>query len=365
MPAKPRLLPIRVVVVDDTSTVRGMLTAIMQAAGDIQVVGTASNGKDAIRIIKRIRPDIVTMDIDMPGMNGLEAIQYIMRESPTRIIVVTGMMQNEVELTFKAIQSGAVTAIHTPRLSDPESCNQLIQSIRLMADVPVVHRWEKNKGQKNLPLTPIMSIPIDEKDYRDINIIGIAASTGGPAAVASILRPLTADFPIPILVVQHVTKGFATGMANWLNGETKLKVSLAKNGDIPRPGTVLLAPDDQHMSITARGNVELNQHPPYKSLRPSANFLFHSLARFFGPRALGIILTGMGDDGAEGLKAMYQAGAKTIAQDEQSSVVYGMPREAVLMEAVGQVCSLEQIASILKEIEQHAGVELRIHAGKV
>jgi chemotaxis response regulator CheB len=154
-------------------------------------------------------------------------------------------------------------------------------------------------------------------------------------------------------------------MANWLNGETKLKVSLAKNGDIPRPGTVLLAPDDQHMSITARGNVELNQHPPYKSLRPSANFLFHSLARFFGPRALGIILTGMGDDGAEGLKAMYQAGAKTIAQDEQSSVVYGMPREAVLMEAVGQVCSLEQIASILKEIEQHAGVELRIHAGKV
>jgi len=362
MTAKPRAHPIRVMVVDDTSTVRDMLTAIMHTAGDIEVVGTASNGKDAIRIVKRIHPDIVTMDIDMPQMNGMEAIQHIMREAPTRIIVVSGLMHNEVELTFKAIQTGAVTAIRTPKLSDPETCNQLIQTIRLMADVPVVHRWDKKKEHKILQAMPAESLPIDERDFRDISIIGIAASTGGPGAVATILRPLSAHFSIPILVVQHVTKGFATGMANWLNGETKLKVSLAKSGDIPHSGTVLLAPDDQHMSVTANGRVELNQQAPYKSLRPSANYLFHSLARYYGPRALGIILTGMGDDGAEGLKAMRQAGAKTIAQDEQSSVVFGMPREAILIEAAGQVCSLEQIAVILKDIGQPAGKELLIHA---
>jgi two-component system chemotaxis response regulator CheB len=183
-----------------------------------------------------------------------------------------------------------------------------------------------------------------------IQIIGIASSTGGPGALARIFKSLPGDFPYPILVVQHVTNGFASGLAEWLNGETELHVKLVAHGEESRPGTVLVAPDDYHIQINARGVVELYKGPPYHGLRPSANYLFHALARIYGRRAMGVVLTGMGDDGAEGIQALYQAGGLTIAQDKASCVVYGMPQEIVRRNVVSAILSLADIALAFKQL---------------
>lgn len=347
----PRLRtdPIRVVVVDDTRTVRELLVAILQEAKDIQVVGVGANGEEAVRLAKRLRPDVVTMDIRMPRLDGLEATRRIMRQSPTRIVIVTGsLMRAGEDLTFKVLQAGALTVIRTPGMADPETCNKVIETVRIMSEVPVVHHWGRSERK---PVRPAMNGPAtameSDDNGRGPQIIGIASSTGGPAALARVLRPLPADFSIPILVVQHITTGFATGLAEWLDRETALQVDLAGHGDKPRSGRVLIAPDDYHLQMNVRGLVELCKEPPHKGLRPSANYLFHSLAQAYGPRSVGVILTGMGDDGVDGLERIHLAGGLTMAQDEQSCVVYGMPREAIARKVVDQILNPEQIALTL------------------
>jgi two-component system chemotaxis response regulator CheB len=238
-----------------------------------------------------------------------------------------------------------------------------------MSRVPVIHHWGRNhpaekstgaaqkassKAQSEVPpahLPPALSPGLRKTlKGRDIRVIGIGSSTGGPAALAKVLRPLPADFAIPILAVQHITPGFVSGLAEWLDKETALHVSIAGPGDTPQPGTVLFAPDDYHMELNAWGLVELNREPPYAGLRPSANYLFHSLARNYGVRAAGVILTGMGDDGVDGLVALHRSGGVTLAQDEASCVVYGMPREAVARGAVERVLPLELIALSLEQL---------------
>jgi two-component system chemotaxis response regulator CheB len=347
-----RAEPIRVVVVDDTPTVRELLVAILQSAGGIQVVGVGSNGRDAIRLTKRLRPHVVTMDVVMPQMDGLEATRHIMREVATPIVIVTGgLMRAEEDLTFEALRAGALTVVRTPGLADPEGCEKVVQTVRLMAGVPVVHHWG-NGGRRSRSslVTKPPPPPIDVKVQDGVQMIGIAASTGGPSALARVLRRLPTDFPVPILVVQHITRGFITGLAEWLSGETRLRVGVANHGDVPQPGAVLLAPDDYHLQVSARGDVELCKEPPYKGLRPSANFLFRSLAQTYGPRAMGVVLTGMGDDGIEGLQILHQAGGLTMAQNEESCVVYGMPREAVMQGVVVRVLTPDQIAVTLEHI---------------
>lgn len=344
--------PIRVVVADDSPSARELLVALLQNSEGIQVVGVAANGREAVRLVGRLQPNVVTMDIVMPEMDGLEATRQIMRETPTRIVVVTSsLMRADVDLTFEALQAGALTVLRKPGLADPETCDKVVQTVRLMAEVPVVHHW----GRK----PPVFKAAASDTDtqklldldrQRKILLVGIASSTGGPAALARLLRPLPADFPVPILGVQHITRGFIGGLADWLDGETALQVEIAGHGDIPRPGTFLLAPDDYHMQINAWGVVELLREAPYKGLRPSANPLFHSLARNYGPRALGIVLTGMGDDGAEGIEALYQAGGLTVAQEQSSCVVYGMPREAIERRAIHRVLVPEEIALMLNQI---------------
>jgi two-component system chemotaxis response regulator CheB len=348
---------IRVVVVEDSPVARDLLVALLQNAGNIQVVGIGSNGEEAVRLTRRLRPDLVTMDVRMPGMDGLEATRRIMRDAPTPIVIVTASpMRSDMDLTFEALRAGALTVVRKPGLADPETCDRLIQTVRLMADVPVVHHWGRDERQP-LGAPPqeelfAPALPMSADDQQRMQLIGIAASTGGPSALAAVLGPLPADFPLPILVVQHVTPGFTTGLAEWLDGETPLHVRLAGHGDTPQPGTVSLAPDDYHIQLNARGMIELCKEQPYRGLRPSANYMFHSMARFYGPRALGIVLTGMGDDGAEGLEALHQAGGLTLAQNEQSCVVYGMPREAVIRNAVDRVLSPEQITLTLNRLAQ-------------
>ncbi|MFL7791863.1 MAG: chemotaxis-specific protein-glutamate methyltransferase CheB [Anaerolineae bacterium] len=353
---------IRAIVVDDSPTAQKLLVTILQEAEGIEVVGIGKDGEDAVRLAKRLRPDVVTMDVRMPKMDGLEATRRIMHETPTPIVIVTAdLMQADMNLTFEALRAGALTVVGKPGLADTETCTKVIQTVRLMADVPVVHHWDRREWrppealETMHPSAPAKTpVPPAKRDVQQrIQMIGIASSTGGPATLAKILGQLPADFPVPILVVQHVTNGFVSGLAEWLDSVTSLHVGLASHGEMPSPGTILFAPDDYHIQVNGQGIVELYKGPPYKGLRPSANYLFHSLARAYAHRVMGVVLTGMGDDGAEGLLAIRQAGGLTLAQDEQTCVVYGMPREAVALDAVDQVLPLDQIAQALDRMAKY------------
>jgi two-component system chemotaxis response regulator CheB len=347
---------IRVVVADDSPTMRELLVALVDSAPNMHVVGTGANGEEALRLTRRLKPDVVTLDVRMPRMDGLEATRRIMQECPTPIVIVSGsILRSDVDLTLEALRAGALTVVRKPGLADATACHDLIEALRLMAGVPVVHRWRR--AESSLP-RPALVRPPAPRIYPDI--IGIAASTGGPAALATVLKALPADFALPMLVVQHVTRGFTGGLAEWLAGETRLRVRLAQQGHAPRPGEVLLAPDDRHLEITRQGTLQLSQAAPYKGLRPSANVLFESLAAAYGARATGVILTGMGDDGADGLLALHRAGGRIYAQNEASCVVYGMPREAVLRGAVDEELPLKAIASVLAALAvlpQQKGIE--------
>ncbi|MEJ2211810.1 MAG: chemotaxis-specific protein-glutamate methyltransferase CheB [Anaerolineae bacterium] len=349
---KSRTGPIRVVVVEDSPTVRMLLVNILQAEADLEVVAVGADGEEALRLAHRMRPDVLTIDVRMPKMDGLEATRHIMREVPTPIVIVTGnLMRADVDITFEALQAGALSVVHTPGLADPAGCARVVQTVRLMADVPVVHHWGRRGGPGPAPMAPPArpsgADGAGGAGGRRPRMIGIAASTGGPGTLASILRALPAEWPIPVLVVQHVSRGFVGGLAEWLNTQTALHVALANHGHAARPGSVLIAPDDYHLQINAGGIVELCHEPAYRGLRPSANYLFRSLAMTFGPTSVGIILTGMGDDGVEGLAALRAAGGLTIAQNEASCVVYGMPRQAVALGAAEHVLAPEEIVSTL------------------
>ncbi len=353
--------------VDDSPTARELLVTILQNAEGIQVVGTGSNGEEAVRLTLRQHPDVVTMDSHMPKMDGMEATRRIMRESPTPIVMVSGsMMREEVDITFEALRAGALTVVSKPGLADPETCDKVVQAVRLMADVPVIHHWGRTRQRFREAATTAKDAQSDATSAPDwashvaaldIRVVGIAASTGGPMVLANILGALPADFPLPILLVQHITTGFGPGLANWLNTQTDLRVSLAGHGEMPLGGGVWLAPDDYHVQINARGVIELSKAPPYKGLRPSANYLFHSLASSYGARAVGITLTGMGDDGAEGLEALHRAGGLTVAQEKSSCVVYSMPHEAIVRNAALHVLTPPQIAAMLTQLSASRAVD--------
>jgi two-component system chemotaxis response regulator CheB len=353
--------PIHILVVDDSATARELLIGLFQSSPDLQVVGAGSNGLDAITLVNTLHPDVVAMDINMPRMDGFEATKRIMREMPTPIVLITGSrMSQDIDLAFKALRAGALTVIHKPGLNDPDTCCKFVQTVRLMADVPVIHHWRTNEASIQSSQSPVNRGRFEPFDsslngrMTDIDVIGIAASTGGPSALVTVLSELPKDFPLPILVVQHITPGFTDGLADWLSQQIRLAVGIATHGEKLQPGALLLAPDDYHLQVGARGIIELSKVSPYKGLRPSANYLFNSLAQAYGRHAMGIVLTGMGDDGAKGAAALYNAGGFMIAQDEQSSVVYGMPREVMVRNTVHHVLGLEQIAVLLNHFTHSA-----------
>ena len=345
--------PIRVLVIDDSRTARELLVAMLESAGGLQVVGVGETGEEAVRLARRIHPDIIAMDIIMPEMDGLEATRTIMREVPTPIVLLTStLMYSDVNLTFEAMRLGALAVVNKPPLGDDTAWETVLQTMRLMAKVAVVRRWDP-EARKATPPTPAKVTPPDQTagpgaGARPLaQIIGIGSSTGGPAALSTILGAFPADFALPILIVQHITKGFGPGLAEWLNTQTPLHVSLAGHGDTPQPGSVLMAPDDCHLQINAWGIVELCKDPPYRGLRPSINYLFNSMADVYGPRAIGVQLTGMGDDGAEGLEKLRRMGGWVIAQDEKTCVVDSMPHEVIARKAANEILAPPQIAQRL------------------
>jgi two-component system chemotaxis response regulator CheB len=339
---------IRVLVADDSATVKQYLASLLGEHPALEVVGTARDGVEAVEQAERLRPDVIVMDVHMPRMNGDHATRQIMERVPTRIVMVTASSgRDETSVAFRALGAGALTVVEKPGGPDhpghAESARRLVETVTLMAEVKVVRRWPRR--ERAVPPSPAPATP-----DRTIRVIAIGASTGGPQAVATILTALPHDLGVPILVVQHIAPGFTAGLAEWLGQGVRLAVKLAGPGEQVRPGTVYLAPEGLHLGITRDGRIRLTQEAPEDGFCPSASHLFQSVAEAYGRSAVGILLTGMGRDGANGLLTLRQAGGVTVAQDEESSVIFGMPGEAVRVGAAEYVLSPEQISGMIRSL---------------
>ncbi|MEE3622668.1 chemotaxis-specific protein-glutamate methyltransferase CheB [Nitrospirillum sp. BR 11752] len=341
---------IRVVVAEDSPTLREYLVSILSAEPDIEVVATAIDGLQAVEAVARHRPDVVTMDIHMPRLGGLAATRRIMEETPCPIVVVSSTMSDQVAATFRALDAGAVAFVHRPvGVGHPRQAieaAELAQTVRLMAEVKVVRRWANPAKLPRPPVArpmPEASLPGGVRPA----VIAIGASTGGPVALQAILAGLPADFPIPLMAVQHISPGFVGGFAEWLAGGSALPVQVAKAGEVPRPGHFYLAPDNAHMGLGADGAITLDHGPPENSARPAVSHFFRSVARVHGGRAVGVLLSGMGVDGAVELREMRDAGAVTFAQDKESSIVHGMPGAAIALGGATAVLKPSDIATRL------------------
>ncbi len=331
---------IRVLIVEDSPTLRMLLKTILESDPEIAVIGMAASGEEGVRQALALKPDLITMDVHLPGMDGFAATRRIMEERPTPIIIVSSSVDHhEVLTTFNAIQAGALEVLQKPTsINHPDFAalrERLLTTVKLMAEVKVIRHYRSPMTRRSAGELP--------RSGRAFSLLAIGASTGGPAALNAILKELPAEFPLPVLIVQHMTTGFTAGLVAWLQLESRLRVKIAEDGEVLRAGTVYVAPDDTHLMVTARGVVGLSKAPLVSHVRPSATVLFESVARIYGPDAIGVLLTGMGDDGAAGLRAMRERGAATIAQDETTSAVYGMPKAAVELGAAEQVLPLPQI----------------------
>ena len=339
---KPR---IKVLVAEDSPS-REFLLGILRADPLLKIVGTAADGLEALEAVRKYQPDLITMDINMPRLNGLEATRRIMETKPTPIIIVSANVDpREVTTTFNALDAGALGVFARPyghgHPNHERSAQEPLDAVKLMSEVKVVRRWPRAAP---VPArTPALS-PGQEWSSPSsvIQVVAMGASTGGPAALRRILTALPASFPLPILVVQHIAAGFTAPFAEWLNQVTGLPIRLARDGEQLAPGRVYLAPDDLHMAVKSFHQLTVYTGPIEAGARPSVNHLFRSVAAVYGPAAIGILLTGMGEDGAAALLEMRRQGALTVAQDAASAVVHGMPGEAIRLQAASQVQSLGQ-----------------------
>ncbi len=343
---------IRVLVVEDSPVVQEFLVHLLDADPSVQVVGVASNGEEALAAVVDKRPDVITMDVHMPKMNGLEATRKIMETHPTPIVVVSGSANfEEASLAFTAIEAGALAVVERPRGFDHSdhaaATARLIAMVRLIAEVPVVRRWARRDTQthQSMPRQPSDAVPA-----RRIEVVAIGASTGGPPVLHKILCALPADFPAPVLIVQHISPGFIESFADWLRRTAPLAINIARAGAAVLPGNVYLAPDGNHLGITSEGRLTLTNGPAENGHIPSVGHLFRAVTKAFGAHSAGVLLTGMGKDGAQELKLMRDAGAITIAQDKASSVIHGMPGEAIHLDAATYVISGDKLAAALTRL---------------
>jgi two-component system chemotaxis response regulator CheB len=359
----------RVLVVEDSLTVRQRMVEVLATDPDLEVVGQAEDGKHGIELCQNLRPDVVTLDMMLPVMSGLAATEFIMAYCPTPILIVSASTQRgELFKTYEALAAGALDVLEKPQGDELDDAweRKLVATVKLIARIKVITHPRARLGPMGrLPThTPPTGIPQHEEGSPRAVAIGV--STGGPAALLEILCGLPSRFPLPILVVIHIGKLFAPAFAEWLDGRSPVRVSYVRDGD-PLPafgdGRVLLAPPDYHM-LLQHGRLRLTQDPERHSCRPAVDVMFTSLARELGSGCVACLLTGMGKDGAEGLLAIRRAGGRTIAQDEKTSVVFGMPREAILLGAAEQILPLEKIAPTLGALAKAAsarGTETRRH----
>lgn len=339
---------IRVLVAEDSAVALEYLVNLLGQDPKLEVIGVARDGLEAVEQAERLRPDVIVMDVHMPRMDGYEATRQIMERVPVPIVIVSASSsRQEVAATLNALKAGALTVLDKPagpgHPAHQEGARRLVETVKLMAEVKVVRRWPRRDG-------PERPAPVSVSVGPKIQLVAIAASTGGPPVVAEILRRLPGNLAVPVLLVQHIASGFTDGLVEWLGRETPLSVKVAAADESTAPGTVYIAPNGSQMGITARGQIRLVKALTHNGFSPSASHLFESVAEAYGPTAIGVLLTGMGRDGADGLLRLRQAGGVTIAQDEQSSAIFGMPAEAIRLGAAASILAPEDIARAIHSL---------------
>ena len=349
-----RNLPIRVLVVEDSPSMQEFLVYLFASDQELQVIGTANNGQEALMAVKNKKPDVITMDLRMPKMDGYTATRAIMESFPTPIVMVTDSSSiDRMAMTINALEAGALAIIKRPAgIGDPDhaaTARELIQTVKLMSEVKVVKRWAQPKILVPKDIKPI--IPERAK----ARLVAIGSSTGGPLALKQLLSKLPKDFPIPLIIVQHIAQGFTEGFVQWLAQSSGFPVSMATHGELMQSGHAYVAPNNVQTMVNFQGQIVLKNSGPENGHMPSASCLFRSVAAAYGPDAVGILLTGMGRDGAGELGLMKAKGAVTFAQDKESSVIYGMPAEAVELGAASYVLPPGKIAAALTKLVTQQG----------
>ena len=335
--------PIKILVVDDSLLTQEILTVIFDSEEEIEVVGVANNGFEALEFLESEKPDFITMDISMPEMDGMEAIEKIMAKNPTPILVISDVTDSKV--AFVALTHGALEVLPKSWLQ-PEKANELVEKIKLLSKVKVI----RHIGSKPEPENEQESF--DEGTPHFDYIVSIACSTGGPKALSTILSNLPPFFPFPILVSQHIDAEFVESLVDFLNDASPLRILKGKEGELPQAGKVYISPGNKHMTVDKLGIITLIEPETGEIYHPSCNRLLSSVAEAFGDKSVGIILTGMGSDGVEGMQKIKEAGGQTIAQDEKSSVIFGMPSVAIEKKCVDKVLPLNDISNFLIQLSK-------------
>lgn len=339
---------LKVFIVDDSRVSRELLEHIIQADPELEVVGFAEGGKETLAWLEEHTPDVITMDVVMPGVNGFEVTRRIMETKPVPIVIVSSLYTaHDAKQGFEAMEAGALAILAKPEgfgTSGYEaSAEEIRLTLKMVAEVKLIKRHKRQREIASAK--PATELPANDL----IEAVAIGTSLGGPMALAQILKELPANFPVPLFVAQHIPVGFTQGLVDWLQGQTALWVEVAKDCARAEPGHCYIAPGGSHLTVNKKHEMHLDSQSP-DQLKPSVAKLFESMASAYGPHAVGIMLTGMGKDGAQELLLMRQRGAYTIAQDEGSCLMFGMPREAIECGAAKSILPLSQIAKVLKEM---------------
>ncbi len=342
---------IRVLIAEDSPVMQDLLTHVLEADPAIMVAGIAANGREAIEMVKKLSPDILTMDVNMPVINGLEATRIIMRECPLPVIIVSSDYHpQDVEAAFKALQYGAVAVAEKPHsygaLQFEQCAARLVRTVKLMSEIKVVRRtFLSGAAKSNIDLVPAVNLT-----KQKIQLIAIGASTGGPQALEKILSSLPPDFTIPILILQHITAGFTAGFTDWVRTLCSIPVSIASHDSRILNGKCYIAPEGLHIEVTSDMTFQLHNKPPEHGSRPSVSVLFRSISIALKSNVVAVLLSGMGKDGAVELGYIHANGGITIAQDNESSLIFGMPGEAVKLGSAQYILSSKDIGTFLAKI---------------
>ena len=343
---------IKVLLIDDSPIALKILEKILITAQDIKVVGTAKNGKEGLERVIELNPDVICLDLHMPVMDGYEFTKECMTRHPKPILVVSVSVQEGSANIFKLLQAGAIDVFAKPRSGIESEYDkrglELISKVRLLSGVVAIRRPSAEPGVRSVESKPI--IPHSEIRIPHLEIIAIGASTGGPQTLEAIFMHLPANFPLPVICIQHIGDEFLDGFVEWLASICRVKVRIAQTGDSPEPGTIFFPQAGTHLKIDNNGKFSISREPPYDGHLPSISVTFKSIADYYGGHAMAILLTGMGRDGAEGMQAVSKAGGVTIAQNEATSIVFGMPKAAIELAAAKYMMSPEEIVRVLVQI---------------
>lgn len=353
---------ISILIVDDSYLIREYLQKILSRDSELEVVGQAQDGREAVELAEKLKPSVILMDCYMPKLNGIEATEKIMASSPCPILLLSSNVDDDENLVLEMLSKGALDAMQKPKVTDIEECaGRLIEKIKILSGVSVVRRVKRTGSEignkierevqdmeKKPAVSPIAGPGWERKKTGPVSLVAIASSTGGPRILQQIVSKLPPGFP-PVIIVQHINADFTNNLVKWLNESTKNSVLKAGSGVRPKRGEIYIAPENYHLVVNPDLTLSLQDSDMVNWIKPSADVLFSSIAGVYGKRAVGIVLTGMGEDGAKGLKVMHENGAVTMVQDEQTSVVFGMPKAAIDLNCVDYILSPDEIVEKLKE----------------